>query len=173
MFDQYLDQARRRLADELVQKRDMNEREASAAADATGRGFVDLVKAQLQAKDHTAVDEALSGQNTEATNAAVHNLVDPLTDHVRDRTGMDRNSAHGVVTTLLPVIFNMFNDPVREAQQKGIDLKALVKQVAGGGGMAALAGLGMGNMGAMMDVAKNMFKNKKGGPANPFDANPN
>ena len=173
MFDQYLDEARRRLADELVQHRGMNEREANAAAEATGRGFVDLVKEQLQSKNHAAIDEALSGQTTDATNNAVQNLVDPLTDHVRDRTGMDRNSAHGVVTTLLPVIFNMFNDPVREAQQKGIDLKALVKQVAGGGGLAALAGLGMGNMGAMMDVAKNMFKKKSGGSTNPFNSNLN
>lgn len=158
MFDQYIDQARRRLSGVLVQQQNMSESDAEKAAEATGRSFIETVKQQIDNKDFSVLDEVLSGDTTLATQSVIQNLVEPLSQKVAAKTNFDSTKSISIVTTLLPIMFNMFNDQVRDAKSKNIELKDLVKQFAGGGG--GFGGLNFGNMGALMDVAKGFMKNK-------------
>lgn len=158
MFEQYIDQARRRLSGVLVQQQGMNENDAHNAAEATGRAFLEMVKTQLDEKNYTVLDEALSGDVTLATHSTIQRLIDPLSEKVAVKTGFDVAKSKNIVTALLPVVFNMFNDQVRDAKAKGVDLRDMVKQFSSGGG---LGGLNFGNMGALMDVAKGFMKNSR------------
>ena len=161
MFEQYIEQARRQLSGVLVQQQGLNETDAEKAAEATGRSFIEIVKEQIDNKNFNVLDEALSGDITMATHSSIQTMIDPLALKVAEKTGFDPTKSKSIVTTLLPFIFNMFNDQVRDAKSKGIDLKDLVKQFTGGG--SGLAGLNFGNMGALMDVAKGFMKGNSGG----------
>jgi hypothetical protein len=157
MFNQILESVSGQLADVLKTQHGLGQDEANRAAEATGRSFADLVKQQVNQKDFSTVQEAFSGNTTEPTNPALQSLTEPLTARLSQQLGMDSGKAGGIVATLLPVLFNMFNGHVQTAKGSGIDVQSIIKQFAGGGGFD------MSSMGALMEMGKGFMKGKSGG----------
>lgn len=155
MFEAIIDQLKQQLADVLKDQHNLSQPDAEKTAEAAGKSLVDIVKQQVSQKDFSTVNEALSGTQTDASHPAVQNLINPLGENIAERTGIDTTKALAIASSLLPFVFNMFNDQVQQAKSKGIDVQDMVKKVAGGD-------LNMANMGSFMSLATTFMKNKTG-----------
>ena len=155
MFEAIINQLKQQAVDALTSQHNLTPTEAERTAEAAGKSLSELVKQQINQNDFSAVDEALSGSTTDITNPSIQKLLAPLSSKLAERTGMDSIQAHSIASTLLPLAFNMFNEQVAQAQTQGVDVKALVKQLATGG-------LNMANMSAAMTLVKQFSKGKAG-----------
>jgi len=155
MFEGVLDQLKQQVAGVLMSEHGLDQSAAERTAEAAGKTLVDTVKQQINRNDFSTVNEALSGSPTDASHPALQSLVAPLSAGLAERTGMDAAKATGIASTLLPFVFNMFNEQVQQAKANGTDVPALVKQLATGG-------LSMANMGVAMSLAKTFMKDKAG-----------
>ena len=155
MFDAVLDQLKQRAIDVLKTDNGMEAAEAERTADAAGKTLAAAAKERIGAKDFSLLDEALSGSHTDTSNPVLQSLTAPLVSGLVERLGIDTDKAQRVAGTLLPFAFNMFNDQVQQARAGGVDINALVRQLASGG-------LNFSNMGAAMTLAKQFMKGQSG-----------
>ena len=86
--------------------------------------------------------EMLSGQQTTAASPLISGMIPGIAAKLAGRLGISEGTARTLASVAIPVIMNMMNGQVNQAQKGGLDIGSMIGGLMGGGGLAGLGGLG-------------------------------
>ncbi len=137
MLEQLLDLAKTHLGEQFHADPEVDNAIAPDAANAASSSVIDAIMSQVKGGNLGAITEMLSGSNTDASHPEVQNLMPNIATTIAGKLGIAPEVANGLASKALPLIMNMLNGKVGQAQAGGIDIQGLVGQLTGaaqGGG---------------------------------------
>ena len=120
------------------------------AAGVVSESVMESLMQQLQSGDFSGVQEMLSGQDTTPDNPAVNGLMPNVASQLGSKLNLSPGTAQMIASIAIPLIMNMLNGRVNQAQQGGMDIGGLLGGLMGGGQQSAGGGLLGSVLGGMM-----------------------
>ncbi len=149
MFDQLLTIAQENLGGITRNIPGLNDLDSKQVSDVTSQTVINTILLQAKKGDINSLKEMLSGTDTSHDNEVVNSLKGSVTNQLQNKLNISDQSAQQLAIMALPIIMNMLNGKVRNAQNTGLDINSELNPLNGrGGGMFnSLLGLFGGNNG--------------------------
>lgn len=149
MFDQLLKIAQENLGGITRNIPGLNDLDSKQVSDVTSQTVIDTILQQAKKGNIHSLKEMLSGADTPQENEVIDNLKGPVTNQLQNKLNISDQSAKQLAIMALPIIMNMLNSKVRDAQNTGFDINAELNSLNGkGAGMLnSILGLFGGNNG--------------------------
>lgn len=151
MIDQLLSLGTEQITKVLSENSTLSSHQLPDAAQAITSALGQQVGAHLQTGNVGILQELLSGKESLASSPVIAQLIQPLATSLAEKVGLDGAQAASVVQSVLPHVFNMFNQKVQTAQSSGFDVQDAVSQV------------GQGNLGSVMGLVSALTSETSGG----------
>jgi len=162
MLDSLIDLAKDHLSGVVNNQPELQNRDPQETARITGETVLEDLVGQAQTGNTGGILEMLSGQQTTATSPLVSGMIPSIAAKLAGRLGIPEGTARTLAAVAIPVIMNMMNGQVNQAQKGGLDIGSMLGGLMGGGGLAGLGGLGgLGNLGGQGNNQKG--KDQQGG----------
>jgi hypothetical protein len=158
MLDNLIDLAKDHLSGVVTNQPELQNRDTQETARITGQTVLEELMGQAQGGNTSGLMEMLSGQQTTAANPVVSGMIPNVAVKLASRLGISEGTARTLAMVAVPVIMNMMNGQVDQAQKGGLDIGGMLGGLLGGGGLSGLGGLG--NLGGM---GNNKKGNSSGG----------
>jgi hypothetical protein len=161
MLDSLIDLAKDHLSGVVNNQPELQNRDPQETARITGQTVLEDLVGQAQSGNTGGIMEMLSGQQTNAASPLVSGMIPGIAAKLAGRLGISEGTARTLAAVAIPVIMNMMNGQVNQAQKGGLDIGSMIGGLMGGG----LAGLGgLGNLGGLGGNPKGDQKgNQQGG----------
>lgn len=149
MFDQLLNIAQENLGGITRNIPGLNDLDSKQVSDVTSQTVINTILYQAKKGDINSLKEMLSGTDTGHDNEVINALKGSVTNQLQNKLNISGQSAQQLAIMALPIIMNMLNGKVRNAQNTGFDINSELNSLNGkGGGMLnSLLGLFGGNNG--------------------------
>ncbi len=149
MLDTLIDLAKDQLTGVVNNQPELQNRDPQETARVTGKTVLEELVGQAQGGNTAGLMEMLSGQPTTATNPVVSSLIPNVAVKLAGRLGISEGTARTLAMVAVPMIMNMMNGQVNQAQKGGLDIGGMIGGLLGGGGRSGLGGLGnLGGLGS-------------------------
>lgn len=147
MLDQLLSLGGGQITELLKQQGGIDESQLPNATSAITESLAQTFSSQLQNGDISSISEMFSGSETSQNSPIISQLAGPVAANLASKLGINGAQATQIISTVLPLIMNMFNGQVNNAKGNGVDVGSLIGQLAGGnlGNIGSLLGLLGGN----------------------------
>lgn len=132
MLDKLKELAKSQLVPALIDDPDVDNAKAEEIAQVSGETVLSALSQQLQGGDYSGIMELLSGNDSDTSSPAVNNLSPQLAENLISKLGLSPELARGIAARVLPLILNMLNGKVQNAQSQGIDIGSILAGLAGG-----------------------------------------
>lgn len=139
MLEKLLEQAKSQLIPSLISDPEIDNAQASQIAEVSGDTVINSLLGQARSGDFSGIQELLSGNDTDQASPAVNSLIPQLTENLASRLGISPQLAQSISAKVIPLIMNMLNGKVRNAQSSGVDIGGML------GGLMSGSGQGGGN----------------------------
>ncbi|QEC54091.1 uncharacterized protein DUF937 [Anseongella ginsenosidimutans] len=146
MLEKLLEQAKGQLIPSLIDDPEVDNAHAEQIAEVSGDTVINSLLGQARSGDYSGLQELLSGNDTDASSPAVNNLVPQVAENLISRLGLSPEMAQNIAGKVIPMIMNMLNGKVQDAQSRGIDIGGLLGGLMSGNGQGG--GL-LGKLGGM------------------------
>lgn len=135
MFDQLLSMATSQLSEnmpshEALQGLGVDHQNVASVASSS---ILQTLMHQVQNGDPGAVQEMLSGNETTFESPAVSKLMPSVTSQLSNQLNLSSGAAQAIAAVAIPLIMNMLNGRVQNAQQGGMDIGGMLGGLLGGG----------------------------------------
>ena len=149
MFDQLLTIAQENLGGITRNIPGLNDLDSKQVSDVTSQTVINTILLQAKKGDINSLKEMLSGTDTSHDNEVVNSLKGSVTNQLQNKLNISDQSAQQLAIMALPIIMNMLNGKVRNAQNTGLDINSELNSLngRGGGRFNSLLGLFGGNNG--------------------------
>ena len=162
MLDSLIDLAKDHLSGVVNNQPELQNRDPQETARITGETVLEDLVGQAQTGNTGGILEMLSGQQTTATSPLVSGMIPSIAAKLAGRLGISEGTARTLAAAAIPIIMNMMNGQVNQAQKGGLDIGSMIGGLMGGGGLSGLGGLGgLGNLGGQGNNQKG--KDQQGG----------
>lgn len=147
MLNQLLDLAQEHLGGISRDIPELTDLDSKQVSSVTSQTVVNTILQQAKKGNMGSLKEMLSGDNTDQNNQVVQQLQGPIMTQLQSKLNISGQSAQQLAVLALPIIMNMLNGKVKNAQSSGFDVNnALNTIVTNKGGMLnGLLGLFGGN----------------------------
>ena len=136
MFDQLLNIAQENLGGITRNIPGLNDLDSKQVSDVTSQTVINTILYQAKKGDVNSLKEMLSGSDTGHDNEVINSLKGSVTNQLRNKLNISDQSAQQLAIMALPIIMNMLNGKVRNAQNSGLDINSQLNSLSGrGGGM--------------------------------------
>jgi hypothetical protein len=147
MLDSLIDLAKDHLSGVVNNQPELQNRDPQETARITGETVLEDLMGQAQTGNTSGIMEMLSGQQTSATSPLVSGMIPGIAAKLAGRLGISEGTARTLAAAAIPLIMNMMNGQVNQAQKGGLDIGSMIGGLMGGGGLSGLDGLG--NLGGL------------------------
>ncbi len=149
MFDQLLNIAQENLGGITRNIPGLNDLDSKQVSDVTSQTVINTILLQAKKGDVNPLKKMLSGIDTGHDNDIINALKGSVTNQLQNKLNISNQSAQQLAIMALPIIMNMLNGKVRNAQNSGFDINSEINSMQGkGGGMLNyILGLFGGNNG--------------------------
>jgi hypothetical protein len=151
MLDSLIDLAKENLTGVVNSQPELQNRDAQETAQVTGQTILEELTHQAQSGETLGIMEMLSGSQTNSGHPAVNSMLPGVVAKLASRLGISEGTARTLAMAAIPMILNMMNGQVNQAQKGGLDIGSMLGGLMGGGGLAGLGGLLGGNSGSSKD----------------------
>ena len=136
MFDQLLNIAQENLGGITRNIPGLNDLDSKQVSDVTSQTVINTILLQAKKGDVNPLKEMLSGIDTGHDNDIINSLKGSVTNQLQNKLNISNQSAQQLAIMALPIIMNMLNGKVRNAQNSGFDINSEINSMQGkGGGM--------------------------------------
>lgn len=167
MFEQLMSMAQSHLGENLPNQQALQGLGVNTqdVAGVTSQAVLDTLMQQLQSGDMSGIQEMLSGADTTPDSPAVNGLMPNVTSQLSNQLNLSPGMAQTIAAIAIPLILNMLNGRVNQAQQGGMDVGGMLGGLLGGGGgsMGAGGGLLGSVLGGMMGGNNTASRPQQGG----------
>lgn len=113
----------------------------------TSQTVVNTIMQQAKKGNVNGLREMLSGADTDANHDSIKQLQGSVTAQLQNKLNISEQGAGQLATIALPIIMNMLNAKVRNAQSGGLNINDALKALNGNGGgiLQSITGLLGGN----------------------------
>lgn len=144
MLEQLLEMAQSQLGNQFTEDPEVDNNIVPQASQVASSSVLNAIMDQVKGGNISAITEMLSGGQTDANNPEVQNLVPGVANNLMSQLGIGSDQAQGLAGKAIPVIMNMLNGKVQNAQsQGGFDVASLLGQLTGGGAQQNSGGGGI------------------------------
>lgn len=140
------------LAEEHLQGIDRNipeliDLDSKSVSSMTSQTVVNTIMQQAKKGNVHALREMLSGVDTDASHDVIRQLQAPVTAQLQNKLNISSEGAGQLAAMALPIILNMLNAKVRNAQHGGLNINDALSALNGRGGgiLQSITGLLGGN----------------------------
>lgn len=143
MLEQLLEMAQSQLGNQFTEDPEVDNNIVPQASQVASSSVLNAIMDQVKGGNISAITEMLSGSQTDASHPEVQNLVPGVANNLMSQLGIGSSQAQGLAGKAIPVILNMLNGKVQNAQsQGGFDVASLLGQLTGGGAQQQNSGAG-------------------------------
>lgn len=142
MLDSLIDLAKDQLTGVVNNQPELQNRDTQETARITGQTVLEELTNQAQSGNTSGLMEMLSGGQTTTANPVVSSMIPGVVGKLATRLGISENTARTLAMAAIPVIMNMMNGQVNQAQKGGLDIGGMLGGLMGAGGLSGLGGLG-------------------------------
>ncbi len=135
MFEQLVSMATSHLGDNLSSNEAIKGLgvDHQNVAGVAGNVILQTLMGQLQNNDTSALQEMLSGTETSQNSPAVSSLMPSVVSQLGSQLNLSSGTAQSIAAVAIPLIMNMLNGRVNQAQQGGMDIGGMLGGLMGGG----------------------------------------
>jgi hypothetical protein len=145
MLDSLIDLAKEHLTGVANSQPELQNRDPQETAQITGKTILEELTNQAHSGETSGIMEMLSGRQTTSNHSAVNSMLPGVVAKLASRLGISEGTARTLAMAAIPIIMNMMNGQVNQAQKGGFDIGGMLGGLLGGGGLAGLGGLMGGN----------------------------
>jgi hypothetical protein len=138
MIDQLINLAKGQVGSALAGNPGVSQVEGKNQSEAIGMSVLDAVKKQAGAGNTGILKEMLSGKPTSADAPAVQSLLPDVVTNLTSRLGISPQVAQSIAMAAIPMVMNMMNKDVSQAQQGKSG--GVLGSILGSGGLGSILG---------------------------------
>lgn len=127
--------------------------------------IINTIMQQMKGGNLDMVKELFSGNHTTDDSTIVNALKNPVANNLMNKLGISGNSAQQLALMAIPIVLNMLNGRVKNAQNSGLDVSGLLNQLSnkGSGGflntiLSMFGGGGSGNTKIISQLLNGLMK---------------
>ncbi|MFN0275270.1 MAG: hypothetical protein ACKVPJ_05970 [Chitinophagales bacterium] len=102
----------------------------------TSQTIISTIMQQMKGGNLDVVKELFSGNHTADDATIVNSLKTPVAENLMSKLGLSKNSAQQLALMAIPIVMNMLNGRVKNAQNSGLNVNDMLNQLnnkSGGG----------------------------------------
>jgi hypothetical protein len=148
MFDQLLQMATGQIAEQLQGHDEVHEGNHADVVSTTGSSILETLTSQVSGGNMGGLMEMISGSQTSGDSPIVSSIASNVVSNLVQKNGLSAGAASSIAAIAIPMVMNMLNGKVQNAQSSGgLDIASIVGSLAGGGGQQSSGAGGMlGNL---------------------------